>query len=50
MRSSPDQNRDDIQRQRQPWQWGFARAGGALGYRGLGFALFRDFSAPARKG
>src|SRR5580658_2039024 len=34
-----DQNRDDIQRQRQPWQWGFARAGGALGYRGLGFAL-----------
>jgi hypothetical protein len=46
-----DQNRDDIQRQRQPWQWGYARAGGGLGYRGLGFCPYSEtFRPPARKG
>jgi hypothetical protein len=46
MSPSPDQNRDDIQHQRQPWQWGFALTDGGFGYRGLGFALIPRLFSP----
>jgi hypothetical protein len=46
MRSSPDQNRDDIQRRRQPPLFGFADADGGLGDRELGFALIPRLFSP----